>query len=191
VLILRHKAQSVNPECAKVSYTLDGEKKDIRLFTSYALLLSDRQLKDIRFSGRSDEIEATVRYTVPGFPAGENDLLRVSQKYNGTNGEISFGIKAEAPDGYYHIVHVLPAGLEFTGLDWEAYKQNRNVWVSEVKGQQVTFVVYKDKKALSGTVKFDTRAVMTGSFHSEGTYIVCAGKPEFANRAAGGVIAVK
>ena len=103
--------------------------------------------------------------------------------------EISFSIDAEAPDGYYDIVHILPAGLDFMGL--ARGSSQKGVWVSEVRGKQVTFSVFKDKQAKRESFTFDARVTMTGSFMGEGTYIAHAAKPEFTSAAAGGRVIIE
>ncbi|MCL2300293.1 MAG: hypothetical protein FWC27_09145, partial [Firmicutes bacterium] len=196
LLVLRHKAQSVNPDCASFTYTLDGKKKQVSLFLSHSVLLTAEQLRAIRFSDVSDDIEVTAGYLAPGFPEGGNAALSVSQIYDeidmaqtGTAyGAVSYSIDAAAPDGCYNIVHVLPAGLEFSGLVW---RRGQRVWVSEVKGQQVTFTVYKSKDAGSDTFRFTARPVMTGAFRSEGTYITNTDKPEFTASIEGGAVTIK
>ena len=196
VLILAHKAKSVNPECASFKYTLGGETRRVKLFLCHSLLLRTEQLRQIKFSDISDEIEVTASYTAAGFPAGKDGALSVSQKYadvdmaqTGTaTGEISYSIGEDAPEGYYDIVHVLPAGLEFSGLVWSP---NQYVWVSQVKGQQVTFTVHTRWSAASDTFRFTARPVMTGSFRSEGTYITDTAHPERVNSAPGGVVTIK
>ena len=84
---------------------------------------------------------------------------------------------------------MLPAGLDFSRLDQSM--SGKGVWVSEVKGKQVTFTVYKNKDARKGNIIFNTRPTMTGSFKSEGTYIINATKPEIANKTEGGAINIK
>ena len=193
LLALRHRAQSVNPDCASFTCTLDGKDRQVKLFLSHSVLLTVEQLKNIRFSDISDEIEVTASYLTPGFPTGNNAAVSVSQKYDdpilapygSAYVKINFTIDAAAPDGYYNIVHVLPAGLEFTGcMSWR-------VWVSEVKGQQVTFTVHKSEYAEDRDFVFTARRVMTGSFRSEGTYITNTSKPEFTNSVEGGVVTIK
>ena len=211
-LVLCHKERTVNPEpeCASFKYTLDGEETQVKLFCGYSIMLTAEQLRSIRFSDVSGEIEVTASTLAPGFPAGNNEALSVSTVYAPVDvsqsgvayGEISYEIDANAPDGYYNIVHILPAGLEFTGLVWGS--SWRNVWVSQVKGQQVTFTVWKgrywnwwhgwgDESGItrSGDFEFTARPVMTGTFGSEGTCITCDGKPEFTNSVKGGVVTIK
>ena len=191
-LILRHKAQSVNPECASFKYTLGGETKQVKLFLSHSLMLTTEQLRAIRFSDISDEIEVTASYLAPGFPKGSNMVLSAWARYGSVDmsqsgtatGEIVFSIDEDAPDGYYSIVHILPAGLEFSGLVWKPWQR---VWVSEVKGQQVTFTVWGG----GDTFRFTARPVMTGSFRSEGTYITNTDYPEFTNSTKGVVVTIK
>ncbi|MDR2686149.1 MAG: hypothetical protein LBB75_00215, partial [Oscillospiraceae bacterium] len=199
LLALRHKARSVNPECASFTYTLDGEESQVKLFLSHSLLLTAGQLRAIRFSGVGGDIEVTAGYLAPGFPKGNNDALSVTQSYGDidiaqqgtTAGEISFAIDEQAPDGCYTIVHVLPAGLEFIGMEWNWWRWDYGIWVSEVKGQQVTFTVYKDQWARSDTIRFTARPVMAGTFRSEGAYITNTAKPAFTNSVKGGVVTVK
>ena len=199
LLVLRHQAQSVNPDCASFTYTLDGKETRVKLFLSYSIMLTAEQLRAIKFSDISDDIEVTASYLAPGFPAGGNDLLSVSQTYgdidiaqNGTTvGGISFFIAEDAPDGYYEIVHILPAGLEFVGMEWRWWRWDYNIWVSEVKGQQVTFIVRKDQQPRVDSIRFTARPVMTGTFTSEGTYITNTAKPEFTSSVAGGTVTIK
>jgi len=199
LLVLRHQARSVDPECASFTYTLDGRARQVKLFLGHAVTLTTEQLRSIRFSDVSGDVEVTASYLAPGFPAGSNKALTVSQSYGNidiaqqgtTTGEISFSIAAEAPEGCYSIVHVLPAGLEFIGMDWHWWHWNYNIWVSEVKGQQVTFTVLKGRSARSGTIRFTARPVMTGAFQSEGAYITLTDKPEFTSSVKGGTVTIK
>jgi hypothetical protein len=115
-------------------------------------MLTAEQLRSMKFENINQDIKAYVIYTAPGFPQGTNPMLSVSHKYtdvdsskqNLTAGEISYSISESAPDGCYSIAHILPAGLDFSRI----IRQNNryDVWVSEVKGRQVTFTVYKEKK---------------------------------------------
>ncbi len=199
VMVLKHKAQKVNADCATFTYTLDSEEKEIKLWVSHSLMLTAEQLREIKFNGIEQEIEVSVSYTASGFPQGNvSPLLYVNQKYPNeidsatqrfVTGEIGYGITAEAPDGYYNIIHMMPAGLDFLGIDRSM--AGKNVWVSEVKGKQITFTVYKCKEPRTGNIIFNTKPTMTGSFKSEGSYIINATKPEIINKAEGGVIDIK
>ncbi|MCL1895213.1 MAG: hypothetical protein FWG03_01555 [Clostridiales bacterium] len=199
VIILEHKAQSVNPDHTNISYTLAGEKTDVELCISFPLLVSAQQSREIEFSGIGDrEIELSASYSAAGFPQGQSPLLTVSQTYpaaiNSTERNtvligIDFCIEEEAPDGYYNIVHVLPAGLDFLGMRPGNFRTG--VWISEVRGKQVTFTVLKDKHAEKKDFTFEARVSMTGSFTSEGTYITHATMPEFTNTAAGGQVIIR
>jgi len=203
LLVLRHKALSVNPECASFTYSLEGKENRVKLHLNHSIMLTVEQLRAVRFSDVSDEIEVTVSYLASGFPSGNNKALTVSQSYDTeiaqigtTAATISYSIDENTPDGYYNIVHILPAGLEFSGLLW---RPGQRVWVSEVKGQQVTFTIYKGYRDWWGwwdsnnsdTFHFTARPVMTGTFQSEGTYITNADKPEFTNSVKGGTVTVK
>jgi len=191
VLILRHKALSVNPECASFKYTLDGKEQQVRLYLNYSIMLTTEQLRAIKFSEISDEIEVTASYLAPGFPAGNNKALSVSCSYDEeipqigtTYGKVTYRIDEDAPADYYTIVHILPAGLEFKHL---VYKPYQWVYVSEVKGQQVTFVVSSRDESF----RFTARPVMTGTFRSEGTYITDPENPAFTNSTEGGTVTIK
>ena len=198
LLVLRHKAQSVNPECVSFTYTLDGKETRVKLFLCHSVMLTTEQLRAIRFSDIGDGIEVTASYIAPGFPAGSNGALSVSQSYGSIDiaqtgtiyGKISYSIDENTPDGYYSIVHVLPAGLEFAYLDYWSW--HYHVWVSEIKGQQITFTVKKyGQEAINESFQFYARPVMTGTFQSEGTYITNTSKPEFTNSVKGGTVTVK
>jgi|GEM_PF-3248390 len=195
-VVLRHKAQSVNPECAEFTYTLEGKTTKAKLFTSHSMLVTAEQLRKMEFSGISDEIEASVLYHAKGFPQGSSKQVSVTQNYDAelqanraAAGTIGYSISADAPDGYYNIVHILPAGLAFTGIDWKI--EHKNIWVSEIKGQQVTFTVRKEKTAVDGTIYFNARPVMPGTFKSEGTYIIHQTAPDITNQTAGGTVLIK
>ena len=195
-MVLRHKAQNVNPKCAEFVYKLEGKETKAKLFTSHSMLITAEQLRKMTFSSLSDEIEASVLYTAKGFPQGSSKQVSVSQSYldeleanRAAAGTIAYSISADAPDGYYNIVHVLPAGLSFSGLDWKM--EHKNVWVSEIKGQQVTFTVWKEKRAAEGSIHFNARPVMPGTFKSEGTYIIHQTAPDIVNQTAGGVVVIK
>ena len=84
---------------------------------------------------------------------------------------------------------MMPAGLDFAGLDYSI--RNQHVWISEIKGKQVTFTVYKNKAERTGNIQFLARPTMIGSFKSEGTYITNAAKPEITNKMEGGIMNIK
>lgn len=196
-MALRHKAQSVNRDAAFFDYVSDGKKTRVNLNISYSVMLTAEQLRSMKFENINQDIKAYVIYTAPGFPQGTNPMLSVSHKYtdvdsskqNLTAGEISYSISESAPDGCYSIAHILPAGLDFSRI----IRQNNryDVWVSEVKGRQVTFTVYKEKNKKSGKISFYARPVMTGSFKYEGTFISNLTKPEFTNQSPGSMITIK
>ena len=194
--VLQNKAQSVTPECLSLRYTIDGQEKQVDLFTCYSLLLTAEQLRSLRFSEISPGIEATVHYTASGFPAGNEAQLKVKQSYpkeisaTGTSTiELTFRIDAAAPDGAYNIVHVLPAGLAYSRYYTSPW--DLPAWLSEEKGKQLTFTVHKRRTSASGTITIYTRPTMTGSFRSEGTYIINADKPKFVNQTEGSIVLIK
>ena len=131
-----------------------------------------------------------------GNPQGSSKLLAITPKYGSTSlaatdtasVSIEYKISADAPDGYYNIVHILPAGLEFTRDDW---RYGDKWWLSEVKGKQITFTVYKRKGVAQGTARFSARVTMPGAFASEGTFILHPTEPGLSRQVKGETVVFK
>lgn len=165
------------------SYELDGVKKQVELQKggTFRLDLTPEKLASLKFSNIQGKVQATISYVAPAskIRRTEGNIVSIERVYSLNGGPASsisrsdtvkitirpsFG--ATAPDGYYEITDVLPAGLRFDRPEY-SYGSSTWWWLDEASGQKVVFGIYYNKNDYKDTsITYYARAV------SEGTYVV-------------------
>ncbi len=177
------------------TYELDGVKKKVELQkgSSFRLTLTPEKLAAIRFSGISGRIRVASSYVTPISENMKNssELVSVTRAYGAGSKKgpvtvfdrsdlvkvtltIDFG--ENAPDGYYEVTDILPAGLRYV---YPVYGQEGtdSSWnyPDEVTGQKVVFGRYynKNKKYTyrDNTIEYYAKAVSPGSYTADSSAI--------------------
>lgn len=175
------------------TYELDGVKKQIELKKGsyFRLVLTPEKLASIKFSGITGRILAARSYTAPVSQVmkTKGDIVSIKRTYEvaGKKGSVTaFGrsdtikviltpqFSENAPDGYYEITDVLPAGLRFTQAQYGdkgisiAPDQSR-YYPSEVTGQKVVFGYYYNKKHKDdiNSIIYFAKAVSPGTYTAD------------------------
>jgi uncharacterized protein YfaS (alpha-2-macroglobulin family) len=170
------------------SYELDGVRKQVELQKggSFRLDLTPEKLASLKFSNIQGKVQATVSYVAPvsKIRKTEGNVISIERSYSLNGGSASsisrsdtvkvtitpsFG--ATAPDGYYEITDILPAGLRFDRPEY-TYGNGAWWWPDEVSGQKVVFGLYYNKEDYKDTsITYYARAVSEGAYTADNAAI--------------------
>ncbi len=177
------------------TYELDGVKKKVELQkgSSFRLTLTPEKLSAIRFSGITGKIRVASSYVTPISENMKNssELVSISREYGAGSKKgpvkafdrselvkvtltINFG--ENAPDGYYEVTDILPAGLRYINPVY-GQKGTDNNWnyPNEVTGQKVIFGRYYNKNIKytykDNTIEYYAKAVSPGSYTADSSAI--------------------
>ncbi len=171
------------------TYELDGVRKQIELKKGsfFRLVLTPDKLSSLKFSGITGNIVAARSYTAPvsDIKKSPGDTVSIERNYN-TGGIDSSAVNFKrsdtakvtltlkfsetAPDGYYEITDVLPAGFRYIQASYGDRGVSGNwYYPSEVTGQKVVFGYYYNKKNVSQdrTIEYYAKAVSPGSYTAD------------------------
>jgi hypothetical protein len=171
------------------TYELDGVKKNVELQkgSSFRLTLTPEKLAAVKFSNITGKIKAASSYTVPVSEHMKNGsgIVGISRIYEhkdkaGAAADfkrseivkvtLTLDIDENAPDGYYEITDILPAGLKYMSAVYTGDGIN-NYWFypKEATGQKVVFGYHYDKSAKfrPNKIEYYARAVSPGSYTAD------------------------
>ncbi len=170
---------------AGFAYELDGTKKQIDLKNGsyYTLVLTPEKLSSIKFSDIKGKIVVSSSYVAPVsvLKASQDNLVSLSRSYS-INGSITTSFNRSdtiritltpsfsenAPDGYYEITDILPAGLRHV----YNHSDMRDAYPDEVTGQKIVFGYYYSKKHYKGeNIVYYARAASPGTFTADNAAI--------------------
>ncbi len=147
------------------TYELDGEKKQVELQkgSSFSMILTPERLAAVKFSGITGNIQVASSYTTPISEQMKNnsDLLSIDRAYDTGSRKgpvrafnrseivrvtLTVDFEENAPDGYYEVTDILPAGLRYIQPVYgqEGTENNWN-YANEVTGQKAVFGYYYNK----------------------------------------------
>jgi uncharacterized protein YfaS (alpha-2-macroglobulin family) len=174
------------------SYEINGVKKQVELKKGayYRLDLTPEKLSGLRFGNVQGKVAVAVSYVAPIGEirdAGEN-VLSLERTYTvagksspATSFSRSDTVKITltpkfdptAPDGYYEITDVLPAGFRFVRPDYASGKGSNWWYPNEVTGQKVVFGYYYDKNDpyRKSSITYYARAVSPGTYTADNAAI--------------------
>ncbi|MGE4282793.1 MAG: Ig-like domain-containing protein [Clostridia bacterium] len=173
----------------KGSFTIeaDGQTKNVSLDKNeiLKLVLTPEALKNIKFSNINGDIAVTSSFIGPVKDLVEdtNKLVKIKRSYSvdGKTSQsfnqselIKIALEPEftetAPDGYYEITDILPAGLRYVS---SVNQFDRKWYPGERNGQKVTFGFFYDKnnKSPDKAITYYARAVTPGGFTADYTFI--------------------
>jgi len=171
---------------------VDGKKQNVSLDKNkvFKLVLTPEALQNIKFSNITGDIAVTSSYvgSVKDFIEDTNKLVKINRSYSvdgipqssfSQSKLVKITLKPEfsetAPDGYYEITDILPAGLRYVS----ATNQFDQKWYpGERDGQKVVFGFYydkvnydKDSRYRERSITYYARAVTLGQFTADYTFI--------------------
>lgn len=165
------------------NYELDGVKKQVGLQKGsfYRLTLTPEQLSRLKFTDVQGKVVVAASYVSPVSEVMAKADSPVSLKRNYSTGGSAgssfsrsdtiqvtltpvFG--ENAPDGYYEITDILPAGFRYVSGSGNTYS-----YLDEVTGQKVVFGYYYSKKKANGSISYYAKAVTPGAFTADNAAI--------------------
>jgi len=179
-------------------YELDGIRKKIDLpkGSAYSLILTPDKLQKLKFYDVQGKVIAAVTYVAPVREAiaSKDSLVSITREYSGGSGSgntfkrsdtikitITPKFSEAAPDGYYEITDILPAGFRFerSGSSVDI------IHPDEITGQKIVFGFYYNKKRADvKKVEYYARAVSPGSYTADNAAIrhINSGVANFADK---------
>lgn len=192
--ILKYNLQYMENVPVSFVYELNGkkEKKELEGRETFTLTVLPQDLAKLKFSEITGKVGVMTAYseTYDREDIAGRDDLQVSRTYlvnqkkttmleRGDLVEVvlNYEIKDLAPSGSYELVDILPAGLSYVQRPYNRTEKLSVNWryPAEVKGQKITFNVWKEKKT-GQTVKprpivYYARVVSPGEFIAQGTLL--------------------
>lgn len=184
IMFVKYDIPDIDQEVS-FSYVIDGKETDIELKDneSYGIYLSQEQTEDIRFKNINGEVTVAVSYygnlKDSGISNAKNfELNRTYQSSGSSNNLIkqSDVIKVtltpkfdeSAPDGYYEITDVIPAGIRYI----KGNNGNDISYPASIDGQRIVFGYYLDKKNPMKPITYYARAVAPGKYIADNAVII-------------------
>jgi hypothetical protein len=173
------------------TYELDGVKKQITLDrgSCFRILLTPEKLSSIKFSGISGRIVAARSYTAPVSETMRDagDIVSIKRTYETAGTKVpstafdrsetvkvtlTVQFSENAPDGYYEVTDILPAGFRYTQayyVDQKIKEYEKWHYPSEVTGQKVVLGIYygKSKESNERTISYFAKAVTPGTYTAD------------------------
>ncbi|HEX2944835.1 MAG TPA: Ig-like domain-containing protein [Clostridia bacterium] len=173
------------------NYELDGAVKQVELKNGgcYRLVVTPEKLGNIKFSNVKGKIQVAASYVAPvsEIRGTEGNPVSLERAYTAVNGAgsgdtfkksdtikvtITPGFGSAAPDGYYEITDVLPAGFRYVRSDFVEEADGHTWYPDEVTGQKVVFGYYYDKNGYKrGSITYYAVAVTPGEFTADNAAI--------------------
>lgn len=169
------------------SYELNGVKKqvDLQNGATFRLDLTPELLASLRFSNIQGKVQVAASHVAPVSQIRNTDGNQVSilRTYalasdNRTTNDFNRSDKvkititpvfgATAPDGYYQITDILPAGFRYIP---SSYYYDNISWPDEVTGQKVVFGYHYVKANPVKPVVYEAIAVTEGTFTADNAAI--------------------
>lgn len=172
------------------SYELDGAKKQIKLQKGgfFRLWVTPEKLASIKFSSMQGKVTAAASYIAPvsEIRPAEGNIVSLKRVYGSSKdaATVSFNrsdlvkititpvFSETAPDGYYEITDILPAGLRYIRPEYNSGHVNDRWYPGEVTGQRVVFGYYYNKKSSIGrSIIYYAAAVNPGVYTADNAAI--------------------
>lgn len=170
------------------TYELDGVKRHVELQkgSSFRLTLTPEKLAAIKFSNITGKVHVASSYTIPVSEnmKTESGIASISRIYEhkGKQGSaadferseivkvsLTLDFDENAPDGYYEITDILPAGFRYVSPVYPNNGDSHTFYPYEVTGQKVVFGYYYNKtdRNRSKKIEYYARAVSPGSYTAD------------------------
>ena len=182
LLYVTHSIPETN-QTGTFTLVRSGEKQVITLnkTETYQMVLTREALADLKITGVQGDITVAASFTGPVADLMEqpNSLVQVQRSYSPV-GKLAQTFKQSdlikitiqphfleaAPDGFYEITDMLPAGFRYVSA---RPNLNDGWYPGEVSGQKVVFGYYynKNRKYNPGSITYYARAVSPGKFTAD------------------------
>lgn len=168
------------------SYELNGAKKQVELQKggTFRLDLTPEMLASLKFSNVQGKVQIAASRVMPANQVRDTNgnqvsILRTYSSGNGSGNSFNRSDRIKititpmfgttAPDGYYEITDILPAGFRFVRPDYAS----DTWWPDEVTGQKVVYGYYYNKKNASNItgIIYEAIAVTEGTFTADNAAI--------------------
>lgn len=169
------------------TYEIDGVKKNVELKNGgyYRLTVTPDMLGKLKFSNINGNVLAAVSYVAPVSEAyaSKDGIVSIKREYSTDNKTseafrrsdlikvtITPSFSESAPDGYYEITDILPAGFRYVRCD---SRREEYCWYpDEVTGQKVVFGYYYDKNGKNEkSITYYCRAAIPGTYTADNAAI--------------------
>lgn len=170
------------------TYEVGGERKDVQLKGSQQvqLLLTSEKLANLTISNVKGDLTVSSAYVAPASDLlpGNHDLVGLERTYSAKGKdrddfqrsdfirvELKPVFNEAAPDGYYEITDVLPAGFRY--VSGRPAEGDQETWYpGEVSGQKLVFGYYYSKQyTRKASIIYYARAVSPGTFTADNAAI--------------------
>jgi len=207
VFAIQTRLSSTKPSAVSFSYTVDNKKvsKSLKNGETFVLMLSPKQLSQIKFSDIKGDIGISTFYDAPKADIANSASNNVSviRDYvvSGTKTTsisasdlvkitLSTSIAEISQDGCYQISDILPSGLKPITGAYNLSSDTENVWFPyEINGQKVSFCVSKGQ--VNKPINYYARVVSGGQYVAESALIQSLISPSIYNFSAPGSITIK
>jgi len=173
------------------SYELDGAKKQVELKNGgyFRLIVTPEKLSNIKFSNVKGKIQIASSYVAPvsELRPTEGNLVSLERVYTAASGATSGDsfrrsdrikvtitpkFDTAAPDGYYEITDILPAGFRYVQSDYVEGADRHTWYPDEVTGQKIVFGYYYNKNGYTpGSITYYAAAVSPGDYTADNAAI--------------------
>lgn len=187
LIFVKNYIKNASLNCS-FSYELDGSKKQIDLKNGgyYRLTVTPEKLASLKFANVTGKIIAASSYVAPVSEIRSTDgsTISIQRKYeaDGAKGAAEFDrsntikvtitpkFSENAPDGFYEITDILPAGFRYAANYPD--KENTYWYPDEVTGQKVVFGYYYNKTGFKNrSVIYYAKAVSPGTYTADNAAI--------------------
>ncbi|MGE5614601.1 MAG: alpha-2-macroglobulin family protein, partial [Bacillota bacterium] len=174
------------------SYEINGDKKQVELKKGayYRLDLTPDKLSALKFGNVRGKVAVAASYVAPigEIRAAGDNLVSLERTYTiaGKSGPAASFNRSDtvkitltpkfdetAPDGYYEITDILPAGFRFVRSDLTSGKDSNWRYPKEVTGQKVVFGYYysKNNPYRKSSITYYAKAVSPGTYTADNAAI--------------------
>ncbi len=188
LIFLKYYIKEAGLDCS-FNYELDSYKKQLDLKNGgyFRLTVTPEQLTALRFKNVRGKIVAASTYVAPAsqIRPSEGSKVSISRIYSavGINHSISDFDRSHtiriritpkfsetAPDGYYEITDMLPAGFRY--ISGTPGDQRTDWYPDEVSGQKVVFGYYYSKSGFKNrSIEYYAKAVSPGTYTADNAAI--------------------
>ncbi len=179
ILVKQGLPGAFNNKTSRFLLELDGKKETVKLEGTkpYTVMVSPDKLKTMKFSNIKGDIALSVSYESAQDPSNyKNSIATVNRTYNRKEGfpvnlnrldvvtvELRIDFDKAAPEGYYEVTDVLPAGLRYIN----PYEYAEDIYFGEPEGQRVKLGCYYDGTEDVETIRYRARVVAPGEYTAD------------------------
>jgi hypothetical protein len=180
ILVKQELPSAVKP--SEFIMEVGGRKETISLsgVKPYTIMLSPESIQTLKFSEISGNVALSVSYEASEVKTTE-PAVAVKRTYNKVSSPVTLGrtdsvaVKLDlefaetAPEGYYEITDVLPAGLRYI----HAFQSEADLWYfgKPEDGMRIKLCCYYDGKTAKKSVSYVARVAAPGDYTADRTLV--------------------